>query len=75
MVQLRSFTKNDINILNKQYTHMTIDAIEKMICDWDKKIYDGKYFEMFAITDNNTVVGSISLYQHTSIAIGAGMEI
>lgn len=53
----------------------TSEEIEQILQEWEKKIFNGRYFEMFAITVNNVVVGSVSLYQHTSDAISAGPEI
>ena len=54
---------------------MSIKEIENMIFEWNKKQVNDKYFEMFAIIFNEKIVGTISLYQHSSKVISIGPEI
>lgn len=66
MVTLRNFTDDDVFVLQKnQYQNMESKEIQKMISEWNKKEFQGKYFEVFASINDSIVVGSISLYQHS----------
>ena len=76
MIVLRNFLARDIPILQKyRYPDLTGQEIQKMIKQWGQKEYEGKYFELFAVTDGQTLVGSISLYQHTKSIVSFGPEI
>ncbi len=76
MVSLRNFTLKDIPVLQKEPTY---DKPEKELTEilqrWNKKAYEGRYFEMFAIVDGGKIKGTVSLYQHTSAAVSLGVEI
>lgn len=75
MVALRNFT-DDVFVLQKnQYQSMESKEIQKMISEWNKKEFQDKYFEMFAIINNSIVVGSISLYQHSKSVISFGVDV
>ena len=76
MIQLRSFEKEDASELQKYgYSGMSAEQIEVLICDWSKKQFDGKYFEMFAIVSDGKIVGTVSLYQHSSEVVSIGPEV
>lgn len=75
MVYLRNFNNQDAEILQRYYLEDTLTSIENRINEWNTKIYEGKYFEMLAITNNDVIVGSMSLYQHTSDVVSLGPEI
>lgn len=76
MVKLRTFTIDDAEILQQEHLHnMPIEEIENMICDWNKLEFQGKYFEMFAIVDDDKIVGEISLYQLSDSVISLGLEV
>ena len=76
MVSLRHFNYGDAVILQQsQNIDMPIEKIQGMICDWNKLEFQGKYFEMFAIINDNKIVGMISLYQHSDNVISIGPEI
>lgn len=76
MVVLRNFTASDIPILQKYcYKDLKDQEIQEMVDQWDRKEYEGKYFELFAVTAGQAVVGSISLYQHTKSVVSFGLEI
>lgn len=76
MVKLRNFAIEDAEILRQEQHHnMSIEEIEGMICDWNKLEYKGKYFEMFAIVENERIVGELSLYQISDSVISIGLEI
>ena len=64
MISIRHFTEHDaIIIQQKQYTETSITDICEMISEWESNTYQGKYFEMFAITADDVIVGSASLYK------------
>jgi RimJ/RimL family protein N-acetyltransferase len=76
MVSIRNFTLRDIAVLQKQPTYdKPVEEVKTMIEKWNKKDYQGRYFEMFAITEDQEIKGTISLYQHTSSAVSIGLEI
>lgn len=48
MVTIRNFTYDDMEILRPHgYQNMAYDEIRQMISQWNRKEYQGKYFEMF----------------------------
>lgn len=76
MISIRHFTEHDAIILQqKQYTENSITDISEMITEWESNTCQGKYFEMFAITANDTIVGSVSLYEHSKSVVSIGVEI
>ena len=76
MISIRHFTEHDAIILQqKQYTENSITDICEMITEWESNTYQGKYFEMFAITVNDTIVGSVSLYEHSKSVVSIGVDV
>ena len=76
MISIRHFTEHDAIILQqKQYTENSITDICEMITEWESNTYQGKYFEMFAITADDAIVGSASLYEHSKSVVSIGVEI
>ena len=76
MILLRSFEKEDASELQKYgYSDLSAEKVEALICDWSKKHFDGKYFEMFAIVSDGKIVGTVSLYQHSSEVVSIGPEV
>ena len=75
MVKLRHFTLGDAEVLRQEQHHnMSIEEIKGMILDWNKLDFKGKYFEMFAIVENDRIVGELSLYQLSDSVISIGLE-
>ncbi len=75
-MQLRNFEKQDALVLSeKLYPNLSVEQIENMICLWNTKQYDGKYFEMFAVVVDDTIVGRVSLYECKEKTIHIGPEI
>jgi len=73
---LRHFTYEDISVLQKyKYQGSAPQEIQQKIDTWNSKHCDDKYFDMFAVTDEDKVVGMVSLYQHTTDSISCGPEI
>lgn len=76
MITLRHFTENDAELLQaNQLYNKSKEDILSLINEWKTNSYNGKYFEMFAIVNDTTVVGSISLYEHTTSVASIGVEI
>lgn len=72
---LRAFNLEDSLYLQQyRYNNSTKEDIEKMICDWNTKSYEGKYFEMFAPVEDK-IVGMVSLYAHSQDTVSIGIEI
>ncbi|MCR5374948.1 MAG: GNAT family N-acetyltransferase [Lachnospiraceae bacterium] len=75
-VCLRQFNIDDAGLLRaNQMPDATIEEVKEIIESWKSKTYQGKYFEMFALTVNDTVVGSISLYGRADKIASIGAEI
>ena len=76
MITLRHFTENDAELLQaNQLYNKSKEEILSLINEWKTNSYNGKYFEMFAVVNDTTVVGSISLYEHTTSVASIGVEI
>ncbi|MCR5379527.1 MAG: GNAT family N-acetyltransferase [Lentisphaeria bacterium] len=76
MITLRHFTKNDAELLQAHQLYGKCkEDILSLINEWKTNSYNGKYFEMFAVVNDTTVVGSISLYEHTTSVASIGVEI
>ena len=76
MVSIRNFHEQDARQLQQlKYQHKSIEEIKEIINLWNEKVYNGSYYEMFAVCDQDEIVGSVSLYQHSDYIISAGPEI
>ena len=75
MITLRNFNENDIEVLKRMSPSKTENEILLMLNEWNKREFNGKYSETFAICKEDTVVGCIFLYQHNEYIISAGPEI
>lgn len=76
MISIRHFTEQDaIIVQQKQYPEVSITDICEMISEWNTYSYHGKYFEMFAITSEDVIVGNVSLLEHTKSSVSIGIEI
>ncbi|MBR4369662.1 MAG: GNAT family N-acetyltransferase [Victivallales bacterium] len=76
MITLRHFTENDAELLQaNQLYNKSKEEILSLINEWKTNSYHGKYFEMFAVVNDTTIVGSISLYEHSTSVASIGVEI
>ncbi len=76
MIIIRHFTEHDAAFIQqKQYTETSVTDIREMIAEWKTNTYQGKYFEMFAIAADDTIVGSASLYEHSKSVVSIGVEV
>ena len=76
MIQLRHFDSGDIELVSLIF-NVSLEKAGLMIESFNSGAYNGSYFEMFAIKncDDNNVVGTISLYEHSKSVISFGPEI
>ena len=76
MITLRNFMKTDaLHLQKSSYSILSIKEIEDLVCEWNQKQVNHKYFEMFAVVVDETIVGMISLYQHSTEVVSIGPEI
>lgn len=76
MIHLTNFKKEDASKLQQYgYSDLSTEQVEVLIFDWNKKQFNGKFFEMFAIISDEKIVGTISLYQHSSEVVSIGPEV
>jgi len=76
MNELRNFTHEDVEKIQKHdYTNMEPDELKNLIDLWNTKLYEGEYFEMFAVTDEDTLVGCVSLYRRSASIVSCGIKI
>ena len=76
MISLRHFEESDAEVLQTyNLSGKSKDDIILMIHDWNTLSYKGHYFEMFAIQNDATVVGSISIYERSKRIASLGIEI
>ncbi len=76
MITLRHFMREDAeSIRNHLYSHMTESEIVNMIADWNSCVFQGRYFEMFAVITDGRIVGYVSLYERSQSVVSAGIEI
>ena len=76
MISLRHFEESDAETLQTyNLSGKSKDDIISMIHDWNTLSYHGHYFEMFAIQNDATVVGSISIYERSKRIASFGIEI
>ncbi len=49
--------------------------VRDLITEWNSCIYQGRYFEMFAVESGSRIVGYVSLYEKSRSVASAGVEI
>ncbi|MBQ2986057.1 MAG: GNAT family N-acetyltransferase [Tyzzerella sp.] len=76
MITLRNFAEADaLDLQRNKYRHKTISEVQDMIREMNRKCYNDKYFEMFAVVHKGSIVGMISLYEHSKWVVSCGPEI
>ena len=76
MVDIRSFHKDDASLLKQlRYTELDENEIARIIDEWSAKQFNGKYFEMFAVVDEKSIVGQVSILEHGKNIVSFGVEI
>lgn len=76
MITLRNFSQDDIDTLHIYYGKgRSLEETKELISEWDKKEFRNRYYEMFAVVNEEKIVGAISLYHHSENVISCGPEI
>lgn len=76
MVSLREFEDSDAAVLRDgQCPSADMDEVIGLIGSWKEKTYNGRYFEMLAVTQDGRAVGSVSLLERSPGIVSAGIEI
>lgn len=75
-VILRHFEYKDVkSIRDNLYPDLSENDVRGLITEWNSCIYQGRYFEMFAVESGNRIVGYVSLYEKSRSVASAGVEI
>ena len=76
MTTLRRFVPADAQTIRQhQYPDMTVDEIERMIADWNSGVFEGRRFEMLAVTEYGRITGCASLAERSQSVASLGIEI
>ena len=76
MIALRHFTPEDAESIHSfLYPDLSMSEIADMIQAWNACVYQGKYFEMFAVVKDGGIVGSASLREQSEGVVSAGIRI
>lgn len=76
MIAIRDFTPADAPALRtQQYPMLPKDEILQLIDQWSLKQYEGRPFYMLAVTQDETLVGYVSLWRKETDAMSYGVEI
>ena len=71
---LRRFDPSDADVVSSRW-RLPVREAEKLIDRWNTCLFNGRYFEMYAIEKDGYVVGTLSLYEHSRSIISIGIEI
>ena len=71
---LRKFQPSDQALVALRFGRSPEEA-SRLIHEWNTGSYRGRYFEMYAVLHNETVVGTISLCARSQSVISIGPEI
>ena len=76
MLYLRNFDLSDNEFVSSLFK-ISLEEANSMIENWNSGLFNGSYFEMFAVqnTDFDSIVGTISLYEHSKSIISIGPEV
>lgn len=76
MIILRHFEHKDVrSIQDEMYPNLSENDIRDLISEWNTCIYQGRYFEMFAVESDDRIVGCVSIYEKSQSIASAGVEI
>lgn len=75
-MQLHHFTQKDCALLKRfQYANMTDNEVIQHINSWNSMCYGDYFFEMFAITVAEQIIGMISLHQRSKNELSLAIKI
>lgn len=76
LITLRHFEQEDAeSIRDHLYPDMTVSDIRDMIAVWNSLVFEGRYFEMFAVLVDGRITGYVSLCEQSPHVVSAGAEI
>ena len=76
MISLRHFCPRDAEaVRGALYPDRTADEAAAMIAAWNTCVYQGRYFETFAVLRDDAIVGQVSLSELSRSVVSAGVEI
>ena len=76
MIILRHFEHKDVkSIQDNLYPNLSENDLLDLISEWNSRIYQGRYFEMFAVESDGRIVGYVSIYEKSRSIASAGVEI
>ena len=76
MIRLRNFDFSDNELISSRF-RISLEESNSMIEKWNSGLFNGSFFVMFAVQNDDigSVVGTISLYEHSKSIISIGPEI
>ena len=76
MLCLRPFTNSDVDLIcEKLMPGVSVEVAARLIDEWAAGSYQGRHFEMLALTSEGAVVGSISLFGRSERIASIGAEV
>lgn len=76
MILLRPFTVNDRAVIREKMMPGASDGdVDSVIAEWQTKTFNGSFFEMLALTADDTVIGCVSLYERSKNLASVGIEV
>ena len=73
-VSLRHFNHSDNQLISSRLG-LSPEKANTLIDEWNAGSFNGAYFEMFAVQNDDMVIGTISLYAHSASILSIGPEI
>lgn len=67
--------EDSIILYEQNRFQMSLDTIQNMIIEWNTKLYNNRYYEMFAVINNHEIIGTLSLYEKSCSIVTIGPKI
>lgn len=75
-VELKRVTLKDAETLRRlHYCDASLDDVRRMIREWNRSEYWGKYFKVFTIVLDDQLVGELSIAERSKSVVSIGIEI
>ncbi len=74
MIALRKLTNADLDVLSEK-TPISRAELKSMIGASDAGSFQGRHFEVYGMTEGNTLVGFVSLYERSASVLSIGPEV
>lgn len=76
MINFKEIDISNIETLQKNiFKEKSVLELKQVISIWNNKVYNGKYFEMLGVFNNDILVGIISLKEQSKSSVSFGLEI